>query len=1017
MSGEPNPRPTFSLQEAGELVRRLYDIDGSIESLPSERDQNFLVSTREGQRSVLKIAAAGEDRAFLQAEQEAMGRVARETGLCPAIVPTVAGKTLTEAAGTTGLSHLVWMVTYIPGAVMGNLRFHSSALLRNLGRSLARADLALEDFDNPAVHRDFHWDLARGFDEIKACEPLISDSEIWKLVRDLAAEIEQRTAPLLPRLRKSVIYNDANDFNVIVGDEGAFPGKYGKVAGLVDFGDMVHSYTVAEPAVAAAYAVLDKPDPLGTAAAILAGYHAAFPLTDEEFDVFFDFVRLRLSMSIAIAARQLRRSPDNAYLNVSQEPIRRTLPRLARIHPRFAAAYFRAACGLVPDPQSEVITSWLKDNTAAFGPILDLDLRSGPILALDLSVSGTFISSADVDKGEEAIERKIGTAMTAAGANAAVTRHGAARPAPLSHTREFSDAEPETVPLGTEVYAAAGSSVFAPLAGSVHALEPHIAGEVPSVMLRHETSAGLPFYSLFRNLGKNSAAALKAGRKLGAGERFASVPGAPGDPGRISHIHFQILTDPLGLNLEFPARVKPSEAAAWSSFSPDPNLVLGIPEERMSAPPPSRDETLAERKKRISPNVRLSYREPVKIVRGWMQYLFDDSGRRYLDAYNNVPHVGHCHPRVVEAASAQMAVLNTNTRYLHDAVTRFAEKLTSLLPDPLNVCFFLNSASEANELALRLVRSFTGRRDMLVLEGAYHGHTTSLIEISPYKHAGPGGSGPPDWVHTCPLPDDYRGPYKRRDRRAGEKYARDVKDIIGDIAARNRGIAGFIAESCPSVAGQIMLPEGYLDGVYRAVRQAGGLCVADEVQTAYGRIGTHFWGFESQGVVPDIVVLGKPIGNGHPLAAVITTPEIAAAFDNGMEFFSTFGGNTVSAAVGLAVLDVVLEDKLRAHALRVGRLLLGGLASLRDRYPIIGDVRGSGFFLGVELVRDRATLDPAAEEAAHIVERMKERGILLGTDGVFHNVLKIRPPMPFDEDNAARFLATLERILWEDFGR
>jgi 4-aminobutyrate aminotransferase-like enzyme len=398
-----------------------------------------------------------------------------------------------------------------------------------------------------------------------------------------------------------------------------------------------------------------------------------------------------------------------------------------------------------------------------------------------------------------------------------------------------------------------------------------------------------------------------------------------------------------------------------------------------------------------------------------MQYLYDEEGRKYLDAYNNVPHVGHCHPRVARAGQEQMAVLNTNTRYLSDLINRYAERLCATLPDPLNVCFFVNSASEANELALRLARAHTRRRDMIALEAAYHGHTTTLIDISPYKHDGPGGTGAPSWVHTVPIPDVYRGPYKRDDPQAGAKYARHVVEVIERLRESGVGLAGFIAESCPSVGGQIFFPEGYLAAVYASVREAGGVCIADEVQTGYGRIGTHFYAFESQGVTPDIVALGKPIGNGHPIGAVITTPEIAASFDNGMEFFSTFGGNTVSCAIGLATLDVVIEEKLQSHALRVGNRLLEALRPLMDRYEIVGDVRGSGLFLGVELAHDRVTLEPATEEASFVSNRFREHGVLLGTDGPFHNVIKIRPPMPFSETDADFLVATMEKIL-EDRG-
>jgi len=395
-------------------------------------------------------------------------------------------------------------------------------------------------------------------------------------------------------------------------------------------------------------------------------------------------------------------------------------------------------------------------------------------------------------------------------------------------------------------------------------------------------------------------------------------------------------------------------------------------------------DLVKERRRLLGRNLSVAYEKPLKIVRGSMQYLFDDEGRRYLDAYNNVAHVGHCHPKVVAAGQRQMELLNTNTRYLSELILEYAEKLTATLPEPLRVCYFVNSGSEANELAVRLARAHTKAREMIVLDHAYHGNTTTLIDLSPYKHNGPGGEGAPSWVHTVPLP-------------ASELDA--PKEIRSPLCS-------FIAESLPSVAGQIVLPPGYLGRVYDAVRGAGGVCIADEVQTGYGRIGTHFYGFEMYDVVPDIVVLGKPIGNGHPIGAVITTRAIADSFDNGMEFFSTFGGNNVSCAIGLAVLEVVQEEKLQQHALSVGERLLEGLRTLQ--HSLISDVRGSGLFLGVELMRDR---EPATHEANRIVNRMREHGILIGTDGPHHNVLKIRPPMPFADTDADQLLTRLDESI------
>jgi 4-aminobutyrate aminotransferase-like enzyme len=393
-----------------------------------------------------------------------------------------------------------------------------------------------------------------------------------------------------------------------------------------------------------------------------------------------------------------------------------------------------------------------------------------------------------------------------------------------------------------------------------------------------------------------------------------------------------------------------------------------------------------------------------------MQYLYDEDERQYLDAVNNVCHVGHCHPAVVQAAQKQMEALNTNTRYLHDYLVEYAERLCETLPEELSVCHFVCSGSEANELALRLAKTHTGGTDVIVVDGAYHGNTSALIDISPYKYKGPGGAGAPDHVHEVAMPDTYRGPY-RDPTAAGGQYAKHVKEAVADVGKKGKKLAAFFCESLLGCGGQIVLPDGYLEHAFRHVREAGGVCVADEVQVGFGRVGTHFWGFETQGVVPDIVTLGKPIGNGHPLGAVVTTPIIAESFDNGMEYFNTFGGNPVSCAVGLAVLDVIEHEGLQAHALAVGNRLKAGLESLKQDHDTIGDVRGMGLFLGVELVTDRETQQPATALARHVIEDMKNRGILLSTDGPFENVLKIKPPMAFSQLNADLLVKTLDEVL------
>jgi 4-aminobutyrate aminotransferase-like enzyme len=339
-------------------------------------------------------------------------------------------------------------------------------------------------------------------------------------------------------------------------------------------------------------------------------------------------------------------------------------------------------------------------------------------------------------------------------------------------------------------------------------------------------------------------------------------------------------------------------------------------------------------------------------------------------------------------------------------LTEYAERLTATLPDPLEVCFFVNSGSEANELALRLARAHTKRRDVLVVDGAYHGNTSTLVAMSPYKFMGKGGAGRPEsWVHVVPIPDGYRGKHPGRERAVGVAYGDDVRDVIASAGAPP---AAMFVESLMSCGGQIDPPPGYMETAFRHVRAAGAVCVVDEVQVGFGRVGSHFWGFARQSVVPDVVVMGKPIGNGHPIGAVVTSRAIAASFENGMEFFSTFGGNPVSCAIGLAVLDVIRDEGLQARATRLGDRFVAGLRRLVDRHELIGDVRGAGLFLGVELVRDRSALEPAASEASHLVNRMKDRGILLSTDGPLDNVIKIKPPLVLTEDDVDMVVRVLD---------
>ncbi|ESO87374.1 hypothetical protein LOTGIDRAFT_81966, partial [Lottia gigantea] len=395
---------------------------------------------------------------------------------------------------------------------------------------------------------------------------------------------------------------------------------------------------------------------------------------------------------------------------------------------------------------------------------------------------------------------------------------------------------------------------------------------------------------------------------------------------------------------------------------------------------------------------------PLKIVRASKQYIYDEIGTEYLDCINNVSHVGHCHPHVVNAGQTQMGLLTTSNGFLNDNMTEYARRLIATLPDKLCVCYFVNSGSEANDLSLRLARAYTKKEDVMVLENAFHGNLGNLIDISPLKYKKLNVKKK-DWVHVVSCPDTFRGKY-RDEQTAALSYANDVQTALLEIQRRDRGLAAFICE--PLISNCVVtFPKNYLKTVYRSVRDHGGVCIADEVQVGLGRTG-EFWGFQIHDVVPDIVAIGKPIGNGHPMACVVTSKEIA---DSLAEYGSSFGGNPVSCAVGMAVLDVIQNEKLQSAARSVGKCLIDGFQAIQSSHCMMGDVRGQGMIVGVELVMDKESRKPAKEAAEILCYRMKAENIIIAHDGPDSNIVILTPPLCFNCDNARRVIQAFDNIL------
>ncbi len=427
--------------------------------------------------------------------------------------------------------------------------------------------------------------------------------------------------------------------------------------------------------------------------------------------------------------------------------------------------------------------------------------------------------------------------------------------------------------------------------------------------------------------------------------------------------------------------------------------------------PPKNLEMVKRRQHHLGGSI-LFYHDPVHIVRGEGVWLFDAEGNRYLDCYNNVASVGHCHPDVVSALTQQASTLNTHTRYLHENVISYAEQLTALMPEPLDVCMFVCSGTEANELAMRIARTVTGKRGAIVMESSYHGNSTLIDELSTLAHPDP--SQRPAHVVGVEPPNTYRGPFTyantKCEEELAEQYANLIDPAIDQLNNNGEGVAAFMCDTIFDTQGSLEAPKDYFKKAYQKIRDAGGLCIADEVQPGLCRTG-KWWGFEHYDVVPDIVTLGKPMGDGHPLAIVVTSREIAEAFSQGAYYFNTFGGNPVSTAVGMAVLDVCKRENLVSNCEQVGNYFRKQLHALAERHQVIGDIRGKGLFLGVELVKDRSSKEPASELAAQIPDAMKDAGVLMGMTGRYGNMLKVRPPLTFSRDNVDTVIQALDKVL------
>ena len=712
--------PAFSSDELARIAGELFGMHGSATPLVSERDQNARIDAADGS-FVLKVANRAEQPQVLQLQQAALQHIAT---VDPALgVPHVVAPGTVEWNG-----HLVRLVTHLPGSAAADVPADAHTR-RSLGELMGRLTRALQGFGHPAAHRpDFLWHLSNA-PAVRPWTADIADPSDRAVVEAVFRRHEQVVLPVLPTLRAGVVHHDANDRNVLVRD--------GVTTGLIDFGDMVHAPLVYELAVTLAYALLDVPDVVAAAEQVVGGYTAEFPLTADELAVLVDLAATRLAMSVAISSHRGREHPDNEYLLVSQAPALRLLRRLAGMRHGFLQFAVRHAAGLAPVPTAPAVIAWLQSPDCHPADILDLPLRTTGRIVVSLADDAPLTRfGTDADAAWEWLQQQI----EAADASLAIGRYDEDRS--CYDGDQFRTDAPETrsVHLGIDLFLPAETPLRAMLAGTVETVVdnamPYDYG--PTVITRHHTPDGVPFWVLYGHLSRRTLSTVAAGQQVEPGQVVAYVGDPTVNGGWAPHVHVQIITDlmahpELGPNGNFEGAGEPSRMHVWRSIAPDANLLLRLAPETFDDHTASAPAHLLPRRRAdLGPSLSISYRRPLSIVRGEGTWLIDHTGRAHLDAVNNVAHVGHSHPHVAEAIARQTAVLNTNTRYLHRTILDYAERLAGLFPDPLSVVYLVNSGSEANELALRIARTATGRRDVIAVEvavtpGISDGHMTEIV--------------------------------------------------------------------------------------------------------------------------------------------------------------------------------------------------------------------------------------------------------------------------------------------------
>ncbi|WP_405474656.1 aminotransferase [Paenarthrobacter ilicis] len=975
------PRPDVSPDEAALLAQSLHGIDvASVRELGSQQDRNFLLSDST-QRWLFKVSNPAFTRDEVAAQNAAMETLAAAGLNGPVPVTSPAGLAI-NTTSIQGKDHCVRLLTFVDGTPLIDRRHLSPTVLRDMGRTIAGASAALATFRHPGLERNLQWDLRAGEAVVAELLDFVKDARKRDLLSQALSRLTSRLQPLKDHLPVQAVHGDITDDNLVfaLDDHGGI-----RITGIIDFSDTMYSWRIAELAAACASIFHHSPQEPLAILPLITSFNEVVPMVEAEIEALWPLIVLRGAVLAVSGEQQTAIDPGNDYASSAMDREWEAFDVPAGFDWDVAEAAIRAALGQTPGGSGTVTHPGhllLSAGTQTLNLGWDSESYS----------EGSWLAGPAEER--KVIERHL------LDADVVLTRFGEPR---LTRARPNSAFEPANVALAVEIHVKDRQTLHAPFPGAV--------------TFDHETGAltltGVHGTVILQGLLATTDPTERP--EVSTGEPLGLV-----GPDGVAVWHARQATDTSRV---LPPRfVRASEFPAYASLYRDPSALLTEASE-----PAGRGDfggnfagyfgadagSVVERRRGAYNSLQIHYYgEPPRIERGWKEHLIDTSGRNYLDMVNNVTVLGHGHPAVAATAHRQWSMLNTNSRFNYDAVVEFSERLLSRVPSSLDTVFLVNSGTEAVDLALRLSKAFTQRDHVLCCEESYHGWSLASDAVSTSTSDNPqAATTRPPWVHVAAAPNDYRG--NHRGDGAGLRYAEDAARQLEHLSQAGTPVGTFIAEPRNGNAGAIATPPGYLKAMYANVRSSGGVCISDEVQVGYGRLGKHFWGFEEHDAVPDIITIAKAMGNGHPLGAVITRCEIADALAAQGAFFSSAGGSTLSSRIGLTVLDVIESENLQANAALVGQVLTDGFAELMDKHSIIGAIHGMGLYQGLEFVRDRDTLEPAAAETRAICDRMLHLGVVVLPTGDRQNILKIKPPLCIAEDSARFFLRMLDQVLTE----